>query len=177
MLMTARRTTGLTAAAACLATVAGCAASGPAGHIPAPPSSTSAATSLAAASKHRLAAAYLAIALPANHKLDKAETGYTRHFRTNLAAAKEALRAQAAIERGFDRQLAAIRFPPAIEATASALIRVNQIRIALTLRQARAPSIPALLAFTGGHRAADAEVEAQVSTIRAALGLPPPESS
>lgn len=142
-----------------------------------PGGSVSAARTLTQAGKHRLAASYLAIALPANDKLDKAEKGYARNCRTDLAAAEAALRSQAAIEHRFDRQLAAIRFPPAIAATASALIRVNQIRIAFTLRQSRARSVRALLAFTSGHRAADAEVEAQVSTIRAQLGLPPPSTS
>lgn len=159
--MTARLICGCTAAAACLAAVAGCASSGPAHHGASP----------------GLSAAYLRIALPANHKLDTAESGYARNCRIDLAAAEAALRAQAAIERGFDRQLSAIQFTPAIEATASALIQVNQVRIALTLRQAGARSIRSLLAFTGAHKAADAEVEAQVKVIRAQLGLPPPESS
>ncbi|HEX9067089.1 MAG TPA: hypothetical protein VF843_18420 [Streptosporangiaceae bacterium] len=129
------------------------------------------------ASRTTLAAAYLAIALPANRKLDKAEKGYSDHCKTALSAAEAALRAQAAIERGFDRRLAAIRFPPAVAATAGALIRVNQIRIAFTLRQARASSIRDLLALTVAHRAADAQVEVQVRVIRAELGLPPPSSS
>ncbi|MGI9006147.1 MAG: hypothetical protein ACR2FU_08090 [Streptosporangiaceae bacterium] len=58
-------------------------------------------------------------------------------------------------------------------ATAGALIRVNQIRIAFTLRQAGAGSVRALLAYTAAHHAADA----QVRIIRAELGLPPPSSS
>lgn len=159
--MTARRRTARYAAVAtCLATVAGCAPSGPGHHV-----------------AHRLAKAYLAIAEPANDKLEQAENSYTFNCRTHLTGAEAALRSEAAIERGFDRQLATIRFPPSIEATATALISVNQIRIAFTLRQAKAGSINALLAFTGGHQAADAEVEAQVRAIRAELGLPPPASS
>ncbi len=165
--MTARRIAGLAVTAAFLAVLAGCASAQP-GHQTA---------RRAAPDRHELAAAYLAIARPANEKLDKAESGYSAHCRTDLGAAEAALRAQAAIEHGFDRQLAAIRFPAAIAATATALIRVNQIRIAYTLRQARAGSIRALLAYTAGHHAADAQVEAQVRVIRAELGLPPPSSS
>ena len=170
------RSTGFAAAVAFMVAVAGCASHEVTGNS-ANPGRSPAAGALPPASRHRLAAAYLAIARPANDKLDKAETGYSANRKTDLAAAEAALRSQAAIERGFDRQLAAIRFPPAIEETATALIRVNQIRIAFTLRQSRAHSVRAMLAFTAGHRAADAEVEAQVSTIRAQLGLPPPSTS
>jgi len=124
-----------------------------------------------------LAAEYLAIARPANHRLDVAVEAYADHAHHNLAAAEAALRFEAATERLFDRQLAAITFPPAIAATASALIRVNEIRARMTERQARARSIPALLSFDVGHKMADAQVEAQVKVIRAQLGLPPPSSS
>jgi hypothetical protein len=126
---------------------------------------------------HALAAEYLAIAEPANHRLDVEVSAYADHAHHNLAAAEHALRAEAATERSFDRQLAAIAFPPAIEATARALIRVNEIRARLALRQAAASSLPALRSFTAGHRAADAEVEAQVRVIRTELGLPPPAAS
>jgi hypothetical protein len=119
----------------------------------------------------------MAIARPANHRLDVAVDAYADHAHHDLAAAKAALRAEAATERQFDRQLAAIRFPPAIAATANALIRVNEIRARLTERQARARSIPALLSLDADHKMADARVETQVRVIRAQLGLPPPETS
>jgi len=130
-----------------------------------------------AGSLRSLAARYLAIAEPANHKLDIEVDAYHDNARGILAAAEKALRAEAATERRFDRQLAAISFPPAIEATARALIRVNEIRARLTLKQAAARSIPALLAFTATHNAADAELEAQVRVIRSELSLPPPSES
>jgi hypothetical protein len=124
-----------------------------------------------------LAAEYMAIARPANHRLDVAVDAYEDHAHDNLAAAQAALRSQATTERQFDRQLAAITFPPAIAATASALIRVNEIRARLAEKEARARSIPALLSFTADHKMADAQVEAQVRVIRSQLGLPPPETS
>ncbi len=124
-----------------------------------------------------LAADYLAIARPANHRLDAEVSVYEQNARRDLAAATAALRAQAATERRFDRQLAAIPFPPAIAATAAALIGVNEIRARLTDQQAAVTSIPALLSLAGRHKTADAEVEAQVRVIRTELGLPPPESS
>jgi len=123
------------------------------------------------------AAAYMAIARPANHRLDVEVEAYTDYAHDNLAAAEAALRAEAATERWFDRRLAKIKFPSAIAATARALIAVNEIRAAMTDRQAQAPSIPALLSLTSDHKAADAQVEAQVRVIRAQLGLPPPSSS
>lgn len=166
------------AAVICLAlAAAGC---GPPQHPAARPSDQPGhrpGASSAAPSIRALAADYLAIAKPANHRLDVEVSAYAKHASHDLAAAAAALRAQAATERQFDRQLAAIPFPPAIDATARALIGVNEIRVRLTEQQAAATSLPALLSFTGRHRAADAEVEAQVRVIRAELGLPPPESS
>jgi DUF1365 family protein len=124
-----------------------------------------------------LAADYLAVAGPANHRLDVAVDAYADDAHHDLAAAQAALRAQAATERQFDRQLATIPFPPATAVTARALIRVNEIRAALAERQASARSIPALLAFTAEHKDADSQVEAQVRVLRAQLGLPPPDDS
>jgi hypothetical protein len=129
------------------------------------------------ASLRSLGADYLAIAEPANHRLDVEVDAYADNAHRHLAAAENALRAEAATERHFDRQLAAISFPPAIEVTARALIRVNEIRARLTVKQAAARSIPALLSFTTTHNAANAELEAQVRVIRSELGLPPPSTS
>ncbi len=153
-----------TALAGCLMfVVAGC-ASGQAPHRP--PRDTKA-----------LARAYLAIAEPANHRLDVEVDAYDDAAHHNLAAAAAALRAQAATERQFDRELARIGFPPRPAATARALIRVNEIRARLAEHEAKAASIPALLTFTGAHKMADAQVEAQVRMIRSQLGLPPPDAS
>ena len=127
--------------------------------------------------KKALAAAYMAIAVPANHRLDKEVDSYNDHARHDLAVAEADLRAEAATERWFDQRLLKIAFPSAIAATARALVRVNDERIDLTARQARAMTIPELLAFGARHRAADAAVEAQVRLIRRQLGLPPPDSS
>jgi hypothetical protein len=124
-----------------------------------------------------LARAYLAIAEPANHRLDVEVDAYDDAAHHDLAAAASALRAQAATERQFDRELARIGFPPRVAATARALIRVNEIRARLATREANAASIPQLLTFTGAHTVADAQVEAQVRIIRSQLGLPPPETS
>src|SRR5579859_5326865 len=85
-----------------------------------------------------LATAYMAIALPANHRLDKEVDSYNDHVRHNLTLAVADLRAQAATERWFDARLLKIAFPPDIAATARALVRANDQRIALTDEQARA---------------------------------------
>jgi hypothetical protein len=124
-----------------------------------------------------LAKAYLEIAEPANHRLDVEVDKYEDQRHHDLAVAQSALRAQAATERQFDRKLAKIRFPPAIAATARALIRVNEIRARMADRESRARSISDLLSFDSQHKLADAQVEAQVKVIRAQLGLPPPETS
>ena len=122
-------------------------------------------------------ARYLAIARPANHRLDVEVDGFGDHRRDDLAKAAADLRAQAATERHFDRQLARIRFPAAIESIVRALIRANRTRIALTRREARSSSLAELNTFTRRHKAADAAVETPVKALRQALGLPPPETS
>ncbi|HEX9539966.1 MAG TPA: hypothetical protein VGA04_17540 [Streptosporangiaceae bacterium] len=158
----------------------GCAAGrtpGPSGAAPSPPSGRPAAPAGPGRNVKALASRYLAIAVPANHRLDSEVDGFTRHERNDLAVAERDLRAEAATERWFDQRLAKIPFPPGIAGTARALIRANQSRAGLTGRQARSASITALQSFTGRHRAADAAVEAQVRVIRRALGLPPPASS
>src|SRR5450755_1356516 len=129
------------------------------------------------ASTRRLAADYLAIAVPANHRLDIEVDGFRDHSRGDLAEADADLRAEAATELHFDRQLSRIPFPATIAAIAGALIRANQSRIALTRRETRSPSLAMLRSFTSTHKAADAAVEVQARAIRKALGLPPPSTS
>jgi hypothetical protein len=124
-----------------------------------------------------LAAAYLAIAKPANHRLDVEVDGFADRDHHNLAAAESDLRAEAVTEGDFDRLLGKIPFPLPIAAIAQAMIQANQSRVALTERQARSSSIAELLSFTARHKAADAAVEAQVRIIRQDLRLPPPETS
>jgi len=170
--MASTRSALLAAAASAAMLAAGGCASSPQARSASPTPSASESASI-----RSLGARYLAIAEPANHRLDAEVDAYADNARHNLAAAENALRAEAATERKFDRQLAEISFPPAIEATAHALIRVNEIRVNVTLKQAAAHSIRALLSFTATHNAADAEVEAQVRVIRSELGLPPPETS
>jgi hypothetical protein len=141
------------------------------------PSPQSSAPPTETAGIRALAARYLAIAVPANHRLEVAVDDFRKSSRDNLAKAAADLRSEAITERHFDRQLARIRFPAAIEAIASALIRANQSRIRLTRREARAASLGELSTFAGRHKAADAAVEIQVKAIRKALGLPPPSAS
>jgi hypothetical protein len=127
--------------------------------------------------KRALAAAYLAIAQPANRRLDAEVGAFTDHQHQDLAAAEAALRAEAATEGRFDRLLARIPFPPSLASTARALIQANQRRVMLTVQQAAATSLTGLASFTARHRAADAAVEAQVRILRRALHLPPPAGS
>lgn len=149
-------------------------APGPSGPAPSPPTGGSAAPGN---NVKALASRYLAIAVPANHRLDSEVDGFTRHEHTDLAVAERDLRAEAATERWFDQRLAKIPFSPGSAGPARALIRANQNRAELTGRQARSATITALQSFTGRHRAADAAVEVQVRVIRRALGLPPPSNS
>jgi len=127
--------------------------------------------------KRALAAAYLAIAQPANRRLDAEVDAFTDHQHQDLAAAEAALRAEAATEGRVDRPLARIPFPPSLASTVRALIQANQRRVMLTVQQAASTSLTGLASFTARHRAADAAVEAQVRILRRALHLPPPANS
>ena len=172
--------TGLAAGACLMALAAGCAASQPAqapSHPQSRPSTSAVTTQISRVDITAMAARYLAIALPANHRLDVEVDGYGDHERDDLDAARQDLHAEAATERHFDRQLLQIRFPGPIAATARSMVSANQTRIALTERQARLVSLASLRSFDHRHRAADAAVETQVRQIRVFLGLPPPSSS
>jgi hypothetical protein len=83
-------------------------------------------TSGAGSSMKMLASAYLAIAGPANHRLETEVNGFSHHERSDLALAEADLRAEAATEQAFDRLLAKIPFPPRIAVTAHALVLANQ---------------------------------------------------
>ena len=124
-----------------------------------------------------LAAAYLAIARPANHRLDHAVDGFGDSSRDDLTAARADLRAEVAAEHWFDGRLLRIPFPVPVEAVARAMVAANVQRIALTEREARSASLAALGSFAARHRAADAQVEIFVRAIRRLLHLPPPVTS
>jgi len=134
-------------------------------------------TQLSHAQLTALAARYVAIAKPANRRLDIDFDGYGDHQRDDLAAARRDLRAEVATERQFDRQLLSIRFPSWIAMTARGLVMANQRRIVLTERQADAASLAGMRALDHQHTAANAAVESQVRQIRLFLGLPPPSTS
>jgi hypothetical protein len=120
---------------------------------------------------------YLAIASPSDKVLDPEEDAYADNEKDNLAAAETDLRAQVATEKAFDRQLAAIRFPAAIEATAQALIRANEGRFRITERQARSKTLARLRSLDAMREAGNVAVEAQVALIRKQLHLPPESDS
>jgi len=137
---------------------------------PNPPSP--AAVQLAAAAR-----SYETLADASDKQLDVEEDAYADDERDNLAAAKAELRAQVATERLFDTDLAKIKFPASVEATAQALIRANEARFRVTLRQARARTLTRLQALDSARKLGDAAVEVQAELIRKELHLPPVPSS
>lgn len=181
----ARVTVVVTAAVALLCVVAvtaGCTSS-PAGSpahsaSPGPASPAPVPTALATgAQRQALAAKYQVIAKVGNRRLD-VELGHLNgRDRRNLAAAHRDLRAVAATERAFDRQLLAIVFPPATERFARFLYWVNQARAGLTATAASASSLPQLRSYERRMAQASKPVEQAVAIIRSQLGLPPPETS
>jgi hypothetical protein len=122
------------------------------------------------------AAAYLAIATPANHRLDVDFDRFDGADRGDLAAARADLRDIAATEHGFDRNLARLALPPAAAAWARTLVSTNEARVALTARAASSTSLPGLNALRPALVAANAPVERAVTAIRADLALPPPDT-
>ncbi|MBO0771962.1 MAG: hypothetical protein J2P35_10945 [Actinobacteria bacterium] len=172
-----RRGIGTAVMACATAVASGCAGGGTAGATPAGNATSAAPGRPAAGSGHRsLAARYLAIAKAGNERLEIDLDGLAGRDRNQLAAAKADLRDAAATERLFDRRLLRIGFPPAIEATARRLYRVNQSRAALTAAAATAGSLHDLHARQPALTAANRPVEQAVRMIRRQLGLPPPAS-
>lgn len=123
------------------------------------------------------AARYLAIARPANHRLDVDFDGLADHDRTSLRLAAADLRDAAATERQFDRQLLRIVLPPAVAKQARQLVVVNEARARLSDQAASSVSLAELHQYQARLTKANAPVEAAVRTIRHQLGLPPPSSS
>jgi len=164
---------------------AGCASSGAPAQAPAPDSAaphstaphSTAATAATTAELRAMAAKYLAIAQPANRELDHELDGFKDHAKDDLAAARADLRAVAATERQFDRQLIALSFPPRTEPSVRLLYRVNQARATLTSTAAAATSLPELRGYQRRLDAANEPVEDAVRVIRGQLGLPPPDTS
>jgi hypothetical protein len=124
-----------------------------------------------------LARKYLAVAKPANRRLDTANDGFEDSEHDDLPAARADLKSEAATERWFDQHLAKIPFPPALEAMVRSLIEANTTRIKLTSLQARSDSLSQLRSFDTAHKGADEAVENEVKLIRRALRLPPPSDS
>ena len=159
---------------------AGCSSSGApaqtsAQHSTAPHST--AASAATTAELRAMAAKYLAIAQSANRELDHELDGFKDHAKDDLAAAQADLRAAAATERQFDRQLIALSFPPRTEPFVRLLYRVNQARATLTSTAAGVSSLNELRGYQRRLDAANEPVEAAVRVIRAQLGLPPPDTS
>ena len=151
---------------------AGCASQGA---VPTAPATTAPATT---AGLRAMAATYLAIAQSANRELDREFDGFGDQMKDGgLAAAQADLRAVAATERRFDRQLIAIPFPPRTEPFVRLLYRANQARAGLTSTAAAAVSLRELRGYQRRLDAANEPVEAAVRVIRDQLGLPPPDTS
>ncbi|RAG87237.1 hypothetical protein DN069_01465 [Streptacidiphilus pinicola] len=151
--------------------VSGCAVGlGASASVPAPAPAARPAAAAAAA------AAYLAIATPANHRLDADFDRFDGADRGDLAAARADLRDIAATEHAFDRDLARLALPQAAAAWVRPLISANETRADLTARAATSGSLPLLNGLRPRLTAANAPVERAVTGIRADLGLPPPDT-
>lgn len=142
----------------------------------APPGTAGATTAALATGAQRrgLAARYLRIAEEGNRRLEAELDPLTGRDRTDLAAVRRDLRAAAATEWTFNRQLLGIAFRPATERFARFLYWVNQARASLTAQAACVPSLRRLQAYERGLLRANRPVEQAVAIIRGQLGLPPP---
>ena len=171
----AMRRAGLVLAGAALL-AAGCAGPGrPASAAPGSPAAPAAQT-LSPAQRKTAARSYLAIALPANRRLETDFDGVDDNH-SNLAGAEAALRDAAATERQFDRRLLALRLPAAAETVARLLVTANEARARLTMAAAASTSLRQLHRYQPRLTAANRPVEDAVRVIRSQLGLPPPETS
>jgi hypothetical protein len=168
---------GLVLAGAALLAV-GCSSAGaPAAAAPAQASQAApAGQAISRAQQQAAARSYLAIARPANRRLETDFDGLDDH-RNELAAAKADLRDAAATERQFDRRLLALKLPATTETVARLLVTANEARARLTTAAAASTSLSQLHRYEPRLTAANASVEEAVRVIRSQLGLPPPETS
>jgi hypothetical protein len=176
----ARRLAGAVVALGCAAPVAtGCAdAGGPAAVAPGPAShATPSGQAIGPAQLKVAASRYLAIARPANRRLEHDFDSLKGLDRNNLAAARADLRDAAATERLFDSRLLGLTLPLPTEAVARLLVNVNQARARLTVVAAGSTSLSQLRRYERRLTAANVPVEQAVGVIRSQLGLPPPETS
>ena len=166
---------GLVLAGAALL-AAGCSsAGGPAAAAPASQAAR-AGQAISPAQQEAAARSYLAIARPANRRLETDFDGLDDH-RNDLAAAEADLRDAAVTERRFDRRLLALRLPAATETVARLLVTANEARARLTTAAAASTSLNQLHRYEPRLTAANTPVEEAVRVIRSQLGLPPPETS
>ncbi len=129
------------------------------------------------ASQRAIAARYLAIALAGNRHLGHDFDSLEGADKNDLTRARADLQGAAATERLFDHRLLQIAFPPAVEAVAHDLYRVNQLRARLTFAASVATTLAYLHSYEPVLDVANGPVERDVREIRRALGLPPPETS
>lgn len=168
---------GLVLAGAALLAV-GCSSAGaPAVAAPAQASQAApAGQAISPAQQKAAARSYLAIARPANRRLETDFDGLDDH-RNDLAAAKADLRDAAATERQFDRRLLALKLPAATETVARLLVTANEARARVTTAAAASTSLSQIHRYEPRLTAANASVEEAVRVIRSQMGLPPPETS
>lgn len=120
-----------------------------------------------------LTSQYTAIMNPAMQQVDTDAAAYTANERSHLAAAESALTALVAAEHALDSKLAGFPFPPAVAATAKALLEDSQALATLTAEQARSSSLTQLLSFNPRVDAASTAAQAQMKLLHQALATPP----
>jgi hypothetical protein len=148
----------------------------PAATAPSPASSAAPAQAVSPAQRKAAARSYLAIARPANRRLETDFDGLDDR-RGDLAAARADLRDAAATERQFDRRLLALKLPAATETVTRLLVTANEARARLTTAAAASISLSQLHRYEPRLTAANRPVEEAVRVIRSQLGLPPPKTS
>ena len=141
------------------------------------PEHSAASGAAAAAPQSVLGAEYLAIALPANKRLDHDFDGLEDASGDDLRAATADLRDAAVTERKFDRELIRLQLPPAEKTIARLMVIANTARARLSDRAASSMTLAELRRYLPRLRAANAPVEEAVRVIRGQLDLPPPSTS
>ncbi len=141
------------------------------------PATSSPPGALSAPARSALAERYLAIALPANRRLNADFDGFDDHNHDDLGAATADLRAAAATERQFDQRLLRIDLPADSAVIARLMVTANESRARLADEAARSASLAQLRGYAHRLTAANAPVEEAVRALRAQLGLPPPDTS
>jgi hypothetical protein len=120
-----------------------------------------------------LKAQYRQMLNPDIQQLNADVAAYTANEGNNLAAAEAALSAQVKEAGALKAGLAQFPFPPVMAPKVKVLLQAIQVRVSLTVEQARSSSLAQLQSFNAQIDVASATVQTDMTAVGKALERPP----